>query len=271
MNGSNKTIAIDQPIHARFWGQSQNVPIQNIGAEFHGKLLVLDCIVVKKSNIELELVSARYKCKFCGSTLQWDINRYKPDVCPQCKRRSLEMIDRDSKFINRQEVTIKGTADAPESNAPMSLKIWVEDDLVNTLTPKSRYELTGILTIMPKPNQTVGFRTFSVIGVKPMPDMEHKPKEKMDTPKVKRQPIRKPPIESESLRLRKEQTDKIINIIKVLSLGQHGAPKDAVLDEAEKQNIDKTRTFNLLNELERSGDIYEPKKEVYKVVMRADK
>ncbi len=71
----------------------------------------------------------------------------------------------------------------------------------------------------------------------------------------------------------REKVDKIntiMNIIKKLE-GEEGSAKvTRILEEAEKDGIDRATTTRYMNELERSGDIFSPKPGIVKIVRREE-
>ncbi len=72
--------------------------------------------------------------------------------------------------------------------------------------------------------------------------------------------------------LPKEKVNRMNTITSIIKANDegHGAPIVKVLDEAEKQGIDRATTTKYINELERSGDVYSPKAGVVKIVRREE-
>jgi DNA replicative helicase MCM subunit Mcm2 (Cdc46/Mcm family) len=63
---------------------------------------------------------------------------------------------------------------------------------------------------------------------------------------------------------------KLLNVIKKIDAEENGARMVRILEEAEKEGIDRSTTTRYMAELERSGDIYSPKQGVYKLVKREE-
>ncbi|MDE1870982.1 MAG: minichromosome maintenance protein MCM [Candidatus Micrarchaeota archaeon] len=141
--------------HPRFYGQTFNTPlVQDVGSSFIGKMIMLDSLVVKRSEINPKVKVGTYKCTYCGYLQKFRVDRDEiPELCPQCKRRSLKPDTKESQFINLQKIAVQDPLEKLRGNTPTwQLEVWIEDDLVNTVVPGDRIELTGILRIRPRRN-----------------------------------------------------------------------------------------------------------------------
>jgi replicative DNA helicase Mcm len=141
------------PIHARFFGIDLQMPmIQDVGSEYIGKLLTLDCLVVKRAEITPKVDIGVFKCSFCATVTKVKLdNEMPPDICPQCKRRSLKQVNSESGFINLQRVAVQDPLEKLKGSTPTwQLEVWLEDDMVNTVIPGDRVDITGILRIRPR-------------------------------------------------------------------------------------------------------------------------
>ncbi len=67
-------------------------------------------------------------------------------------------------------------------------------------------------------------------------------------------------------RERVNKLNTILNIIKEIDEKEDGAKIVRVLEEAEKQGLDRNTATTLINQLEKSGDIYSPKPGIIRVV-----
>jgi len=141
--------------HVRFYGQNINTPlVQDIGSSYIGKLVLLDSLVVKRSEINPKVKIGFYKCTYCGATYKIRIDKDEvPEICEQCKRKSLKQVPEESQFTNLQKLAIQDPLERLHGNVPTwQLEVWVEDDLVNLVIPGDRVEITGILRIRPRRN-----------------------------------------------------------------------------------------------------------------------
>ncbi len=142
-----------EPVYARFFGIDTHMPlIQDVGSEYIGKLLTLDSLVVKRSEITPRVNLGVFRCLFCGTVLKLKIDRESTiDVCPQCKRRALKQDNSESKFTNLQRIAVQDPLERLRGSTPTwHLEVWMEDDLVNSVIPGDRIEITGILRIKPR-------------------------------------------------------------------------------------------------------------------------
>jgi len=141
--------------HIRVFGQSTNNPlVQDVGSSFIGKLILLDSLVVKRSEISPKVRIGAYVCTFCNSSVAVNLEKDEvPEVCPQCKRRSLKQNAEESRFVNLQKIAVQDPLEKLRGNTPTwQLEVWLEDDLVNTVIPGDRIALTGILRVRPRRN-----------------------------------------------------------------------------------------------------------------------
>jgi replicative DNA helicase Mcm len=142
-----------EPVYVRFFGIDTHMPlIQEVGSEYIGKLLTLDSLAVKRSEITPRVNLGVFKCLFCGTVLKLKIDRESVvDVCPQCKRRALKQDNAESKFTNLQRIAVQDPLERLRGSTPTwHLEVWMEDDLVNSVIPGDRVDITGILRIKPR-------------------------------------------------------------------------------------------------------------------------
>ncbi len=148
--------SMEKQIYARFYGIDKELMplVQDVGSDNIGRLLTLDALVVKKSEIIPMVRVGVFKCQLCGTVTKLDIDRENvPEVCPQCKRRALKQINEESKFINLQRIAIQDPLERLKGNTPTwQLEIWLQDDLVNKVQPGDRADITGVLRIRPRRN-----------------------------------------------------------------------------------------------------------------------
>ncbi|MGB9732493.1 MAG: minichromosome maintenance protein MCM [Candidatus Micrarchaeia archaeon] len=165
-----------EPVHARFMGATtEGLLIQDIGSEHIGKLITIDALVVKRSEITPKVHVGVFKCSYCGTVLKVDLeNENAPEFCPQCKRRSLKQISEESEFINLQRIAVQDPLERLKGSTPTwQLEVWLEDDLVNSVIPGDRVDITGVLRIRPRRNtkgkeeKTLFTMLFDAVALKP--------------------------------------------------------------------------------------------------------
>lgn len=139
--------------HVRFYNQSVNTPmVINIGSSYISKVVSIDALVVKRSNIRPKIKDAVFICTFCNAKVNVDLDKSEiPKICPECKKRTLKISTEESRFINSQKIAIQDPLERLNGSIPTwQLEAWLEDDLVNAVIPGDRVELTGILRIRPR-------------------------------------------------------------------------------------------------------------------------
>src|SRR5271157_1483807 len=137
-------------LHVRFFGQNVNTPmVQDVGSKFIGKLILLDGLIVKRSEINPKVYVGFYRCTYCSATYRLRIDKEEvPELCPQCKRKSMKQDSGESQFTNLQKISLQDPLEKLKGSAPTwQLEARIEDDLVNTVLPGDRIDVTGILRI----------------------------------------------------------------------------------------------------------------------------
>ena len=144
------------PVYARFFGVDQaSMPlIQDVGSEQIGKLLTLDSLIIKRSEIIPRVHMGVFKCSMCNTVVKVEVDRDNvPEICPQCHRRSLRQVNNESKFINLQRIAVQDPLERLRGSTPTwQLEVWMEDDMVNCAMPGERVDITGVLRIRPRRN-----------------------------------------------------------------------------------------------------------------------
>ncbi len=183
---ANQTLSKRNPnpdaqttVHMRLFGSDANMPlIQDVGSEYISRLLTLDSLVVKRSEIIPRVHLAKYRCTFCGTTLELRVEQDEPmDICPQCKRRSLKQITNESKFINMQRIAVQDPLERLKGSTPTwHLEVILDDDMVNTIIPGDRVDITGILRI--RPRKTLHGKEDKILFTPYLDALTLKPKQK---------------------------------------------------------------------------------------------
>ena len=140
-------------------------------------MVTLQGMVLRSSPIIPDLKIAHFKCCVCGATKETSLDRGKikePTTCDGdgqgggCGSRfSFEIVHNRSVFMDKQMVRLQETPDeVPAGETPASVTLFAYDDIVDTVRPGDRVEVTGVFRAMPKrpnPKRTVVrtvFRTY---------------------------------------------------------------------------------------------------------------
>ncbi|MHA1593831.1 MAG: minichromosome maintenance protein MCM [Candidatus Baldrarchaeia archaeon] len=153
--------------YARFSHIPEKILLRGIRSEHAGKLVAIDGILTRASEIRPLLVRGCFECK-CGERVIVEQNEIgkmvTPDKCPSCKSKgSFRLIVEESKFIDWQKIRIQERPeDLPPGQLPRFLDAYLLDDLVDKARPGDRVTLIGILRIAPETSQRRRTSTFKM-------------------------------------------------------------------------------------------------------------
>jgi replicative DNA helicase Mcm len=145
----------DREVHPRFFGQNVNTPlVMDVGAAYVGKMVKLDSLIVKRSEISPKARIDTYKCTYCGEVYKFRAGKDEPtEICMRCRRKTLKHSPEDSIFVNLQKIAVQDPLEKLKGSIPTwQLEVFLEDELVNTVVPGELIELTGILRLRPRRN-----------------------------------------------------------------------------------------------------------------------
>jgi len=152
-------LLADKRFHLRFFNlpEDRNIRIRNLRAEHIGKLLVVDGIVKRASEVRPEVYEVTFQCPSCGEliTVKQDARSLKsPDICPNCgNKKGFKQIS--EKFYDTRWIVIEEPFEITSGERPSDLIVFLKEDLV---TPKMQYKtdpgnrikVTGILKQLPR-------------------------------------------------------------------------------------------------------------------------
>jgi replicative DNA helicase Mcm len=157
--------------HARFRGAGDLVSIRRVRAEHINKMISIEGVVVRASNIKQRLVEGTFICKNaeCREMIKipQDSRTFSyPNTCPRCgKRGVLEFSPENSTFMDVQTLVVQERPeDVPSGQLPRSIEVFVADDLVDKVRPGDRVLISGILSVRqehsPKLGKLTTFTTY---------------------------------------------------------------------------------------------------------------
>jgi len=133
----------------------RKVKIRAIRSDDIGKLVSIEGLVTKATEVRPKIVEAAFECPFCHhifSMVQTGSQFKEPYECPQedggCGRKAQRFLLRvdKSKFANAQKVRLQ---ESPEElrggELPQALDVNLEDDISGEVAPGDRVIVTGIL------------------------------------------------------------------------------------------------------------------------------
>ncbi|MFA5945085.1 MAG: minichromosome maintenance protein MCM [Candidatus Thermoplasmatota archaeon] len=144
-------------LHLRVTGlpPSQDVKVRNIRAEHLGRLLAVEGLVKKVTEVRPQVMEAAFDCKTCGNRVrivQEDEYIAEPVICDGCEKPGPWSIrEEECRFIDHQKVEIQEAPEGLRGGAqPERLTIHMQEDLVHKVAPGDRIVLNGILTAQKK-------------------------------------------------------------------------------------------------------------------------
>ncbi|MEM5815410.1 MAG: AAA family ATPase, partial [Candidatus Aenigmatarchaeota archaeon] len=151
---------IGKRFHLRLYNlpENRNIRIRNLRSEHIGKLLVIDGIVKRASEVRPEVYEATYQCPACGELIRVNLDEERtlkaPQSCPNCgNKKGFKIIE--ERFFDTRWIVIEEPFEITSGERPSDLIIYLKEDLV---TPKMQYKtdpgnrirVTGILKQLPR-------------------------------------------------------------------------------------------------------------------------
>jgi replicative DNA helicase Mcm len=140
-------------IIARVRGVPRITPLRKLGSEHIGKLVMIEGIIMRATNVRPIVTIAVFRCKRCETkmeVLQSGAFLTLPFKCanPRCgKGGPFEFIQEESRFMDYQELRIQEyPEDIPPGQTPRSLDIrLLGKDIVDTARPGDRVYVVGVV------------------------------------------------------------------------------------------------------------------------------
>jgi len=143
-------------VEVRISNYPQLVTIRDLNASFIGKMVSIEGVVVKQSQIRTQLVEGVFTCLNCGTTMVVEQNSQTlalPKECPACHATSPNNFELDptkSVFDDFQMISIQEKPESlPAGQIPQTMDLNLVGDLVNKVRPGDRVRVTGIVTVKP--------------------------------------------------------------------------------------------------------------------------
>ena len=142
--------------HVRIYGIPVRKKIREIRSEDIGRLICVEGLVLKATEVRPKVVVARFECPLCHNVFEISQseggdapNRFKePELCESCGRKAkrFKLLTAESIFVNAQKIRVQ---EAPEElrggELPQIIDVNLEDDLAGIVSPGDRVEVIGIL------------------------------------------------------------------------------------------------------------------------------
>lgn len=142
--------------------------LRRIGSENIGRLLLIDGIIVRSTSVKPLLIKAAFQCRKCNSMAyveQGGTLMRGPGVCAHCRSKIFEFLEKQSIFMNSQELRIQERPeDLPPGQLPRAMDVKLLEDLVDTARPGDRVSIIGIARALQEfVGRKARLRTFDLL------------------------------------------------------------------------------------------------------------
>ncbi len=136
--------------------ESQKLMIRDIRSSHIGKLLVLEGIVRRKSDVRPQVVNTRFECPNCGniiSVLQLEATFKEPHRCGCGRKGNFRLLEKE--LVDAQSMVLEESPEVLEGgDQPKRIGIFLKEDLVSPISekktnPGNRVKLIGVLKDVP--------------------------------------------------------------------------------------------------------------------------
>ncbi|MCD6367529.1 MAG: minichromosome maintenance protein MCM [Candidatus Aenigmarchaeota archaeon] len=154
----NIDIGTDQPLHPRFDNipDSEKIRIKDIRSEHIGKMIKVEGLVRRASEVIPEVKVAIFECPDCGAKIEVpqmeEVLTY-PTSCECGRKRGFKLIGR--KLQDARYIVVEDPFETTLGEKPGEIRIFLKDDLTTPemqrkTDPGARLEITGILKELPR-------------------------------------------------------------------------------------------------------------------------
>ncbi len=138
-----------------------SVSVQHLGAESLDKLVKVEGAVSWITDIYPRILTAVWECVHCWqimNTAPQKTEPVKPPLQCKCGRNNFKLLEEKSEFVNMQRSRMQEMVEKLRGSTPTShVDLWLENDLVNMVSPGEKLVVTGILRL--KPNKEGRLKT----------------------------------------------------------------------------------------------------------------
>lgn len=142
---------IRDKIRIRMGNYTVQKGLREINADLIDKLVSVSGMVVRSSEVKPLAKKVAYRCTNCNTVTEAQLKGLvlkKPQKCPACSEKELDMDPETSIFIDFQMVRLQELPeDLPAGQLPHYVEVTVMGDLVDQCRPGDRIMLTGIIRI----------------------------------------------------------------------------------------------------------------------------
>ncbi|MFD1586225.1 LAGLIDADG family homing endonuclease [Halorientalis brevis] len=138
--------------HVRIQNLPEATEIREIRADHRGKLISVQGIVRKATDVRPKVTTAAFECQRCGTLTripQTAGDFQEPHECQGCERQGPFRINYDqSEFVDAQKLRVQ---ESPEGlrggETPQSIDVNIEDDITGEVTAGDHVRVSGVLKL----------------------------------------------------------------------------------------------------------------------------
>ncbi|NYZ79736.1 hypothetical protein H0N95_00625, partial [Candidatus Micrarchaeota archaeon] len=159
----------EEPVvpHVRFFNlpNDYTLIIKNVNSSHLGKLISIEGVVTKITEVKPKLVNAVFECNHCGRiyTIPQEDTTGKiaePSAC-SCERRSFSLMTEQSTFIDTQKLEVQEPLEKIRGGEiSRKMSVIINDDLTNLIIPGDKLMITGTLTLKAPKFKTAVYDLF---------------------------------------------------------------------------------------------------------------
>jgi replicative DNA helicase Mcm len=155
LRGMNLRVAAGKKFepHVRFTNMATNETlIENIGSKSINEMVFFRGVLTRRAEVMHRAKEAVYRCQLCEAEMRVivDKNFNPPKKCDSCKKLALVQDEEESTFTDIQRCEIQELLERVRGGAPASrVELYMEDDLVNRVSPGDNVEVVGTLRLRP--------------------------------------------------------------------------------------------------------------------------
>jgi replicative DNA helicase Mcm len=160
---------LDLHFRVRNLPDTHKIIIRNLRANHLGKLIAVEGLVKKRTEVRPKLQVAAFHCQKCGAIIRVEQDEdilKEPSECYEdqggCGRvSSFKLSTNFSTFIDFQKIEIQENPEGLRGGAqPERISVYLEDDLVGEITPGDRVIINGILHSIQRRRGTFRLTSF---------------------------------------------------------------------------------------------------------------
>jgi len=154
--------------HVRFMNlpkeKGYTLMVKDITSEYVNKLISVEGIVNKSSDVLPKVYNAKFICNKCGEEhFEFQPTRFlrEPLMCKNCRKRDFRFVPEDSEWTDVQRLEIQEPLELLRGGEEARrIEIWLEDDLVDLVKPGDKVIITGIVRLRPPQKRGSVYQKF---------------------------------------------------------------------------------------------------------------